>query len=147
LRRSDFSDLQKLNRLIGAGVLAVLLGFAWGLQFPVVKKIWTSSFVLVAGGWSLLLLAAFYYIIDMRQWQRWCVPFLWIGMNPITLYMSTALIDYDAVARHFVGGDVVHFFDQVITPGFGTFVVALASLACVLLLARFLFTRKIFIRV
>ena len=58
--------MQKVAWLAGAGVAALALGFLWGTQFPIVKKIWTSSFVLVAGGWSLLLLALFYYVIDVR---------------------------------------------------------------------------------
>ena len=46
--------------LIAAGVATIAVGYLWGLQFPVIKNIWTSSYVLVAGGWSLLLLALFY---------------------------------------------------------------------------------------
>ncbi len=55
------------------------------------KKIWTSSFVLVAGGYSLWLLALLYWMIDMRQWRGWCRPLVWIGMNAITLYLANNL--------------------------------------------------------
>jgi tripartite ATP-independent transporter DctM subunit len=55
------TDAARWKRWIALGAVMVALGFLWGLQFPVVKKIWTSSFVLVAGGYSALLLAAFYY--------------------------------------------------------------------------------------
>ncbi|MGZ4986730.1 MAG: acyltransferase family protein [Limisphaerales bacterium] len=59
LRSAKYLDQQKVIYLVTAGLVAVALGWAWNIQFPVVKKIWTSSFVLVAGGYSALLLAAF----------------------------------------------------------------------------------------
>ena len=83
LRRRDLPEMKKVQWLALGGVAALAVGFLWGLQFPIVKKIWSSSFVLVAAGWSTLLLAAFYYIVDIRQWRGWCQAFVWIGMNPI----------------------------------------------------------------
>jgi predicted acyltransferase len=147
LRRTDLVDLRKAGWLAGAGVAALILGSLWGLQFPVVKKIWTSSFVLVAGGWSLLLLAAFYYVVDIRRWRGWCAPFVWIGMNPITLYLVTSAVGVSGIARRFVGGSVQTFFDSFIAPGFGELVIALSTLLLLILLARFLYRRGIFLRV
>lgn len=148
LRRVDLSDRQKLARLVLGGVMALVLGWAWHFQFPVVKKIWTSSFVLVAGGYSLLLLAAFYYVIDMRRWRGWCQPFIWIGMNAIALYVASNLLGgFRRVAQRIVGGSVKIFFDHHVAAGFGDLVIALAGLALVLWLARFLFRRQIFLRV
>ena len=51
------------------GVVAVALGWLWDYQFPVIKKIWTSSYVLVAGGYSAILLGAFYLIVDVWRWH------------------------------------------------------------------------------
>ena len=51
--------------LIGAGIALVAAGYLWGLQFPVIKAIWTSSFVLVAGGYSVILLGVLHQIIDV----------------------------------------------------------------------------------
>lgn len=148
LLRRDVDDGQKLRWLVIAGVVALALGWLWHLQFPVVKKIWTSSFVLVTGGYSLLLLAAFYYVLDVRQWRgAWCAPFLWIGMNPITLYLARNLLSFPRTAQRLVGGDVKLFFDGTFSPATGDLVLELSSLTLLLLLAWFLYRRQIFLRV
>ena len=59
-------DQRKVIRLAVAGVAAVILGFAWGAFFPVIKKLWTSSYVLVAAGYSCLFLALFHQINNER---------------------------------------------------------------------------------
>jgi predicted acyltransferase len=145
LRRPDFDERKKLAWLATGGVAALALGFLWGLQFPIVKKIWTSSFVLVAGGWSLLLLAAFYYVVDVRKWRAWCQPFVWIGMNAITLYVASNLLGYRRIAPRLAGGDVKAFFDSL-APRAGDLVIGLVAIALMLWLARFLYRRQIFLR-
>jgi predicted acyltransferase len=148
LRRTDLSGEKKAGWLAVAGVAALTLGFLWGLQFPVVKKIWTSSFVLVAGGWSLLLLSLFYYIVDVRLWRGWCRPFVWIGMNPITLYLlHGGIVNFNRVALKFVGGDVKAFTDAHVRAGAGDVLGYAATLGLVVLLAWFLYRKKIFLRV
>lgn len=145
LRRTDVDEMKKVGWLAGGGVLALACGFLWGLQFPIVKKIWTSSFVLVAGGWSLLLLAAFYYIVDVRKWRAWCQPFIWVGMNAITLYLASNLLGYRRIAVRLAGGDVKTLFDSWIPRG-GDLVLGVVAIALMLWLARFLYRRQIFLR-
>jgi predicted acyltransferase len=147
LRRRDRTDAEKLRRLVLTGLAALAVGWLWHLQFPVVKKIWTSSFVLVAGGWSLLLLAAFYYVVDVRRWRGWCQPFLWVGMNAITLYVANNLLGFRRVAQRFAGGDVKTFLDQHVGARAGDLLIAVVGLALMLWLARFLYRRQIFLRV
>ncbi len=146
LRRADRTDAQKLTALVVGGVAAIALGHLWGLQFPIVKKIWTSSFVLVAGGWSLLLLAAFYYVVDVRGARRWCTPLVWVGLNPITLYLCSGLIGYRVVANRFVGGDVRTFLDRTLGAGGGDLGTNLGAIAVMLTLAWFLHKRQIYLR-
>lgn len=147
LRRPDVSDGRRAGGLVVAGAAALAAGLLWGLQFPVIKKIWTSSYVLVAAGWSLLLLALFHHVIDIRGCRRWCAPFVWIGMNPITLYLLTSAVPVQGIARRFVGGEVQAFVDGLLVPGAGELVVALTGLLLLILLARFLHQRRIFLRV
>ena len=73
--------------LVIAGALMLCAGWAWSPWFPVIKKIWTSSYVLVAAGWSAILLGVFHWVIDVRGWRRWSRPFVWVGMNSITIYL------------------------------------------------------------
>ena len=71
---------------------------------PINKLIWTSSYVLFAGGWSLLIFTAFYWIIDVKGWMRWAFPFIVIGLNPITIYVAQGLFDFGMVANVFIHG-------------------------------------------
>jgi predicted acyltransferase len=148
LRNSGAADRRKAAVLAGAGAVSVLVGFAWGIEFPVVKKIWTSSYVLVAGGFSSMLLGLFYWVIEVKGMNRWCLPFVWIGMNPITLYMASDVLNgFDGLAARVTGGSVSSFLDVYVARGCGDLVTALAGIALFLALARFLYKRKIFIRV
>ncbi len=146
LRSANFCDKWKLIYLVSFGAAAVLLGFLWGMQFPVVKKIWTSSFVLVAGGFSALLLAAFYLVVDVWKYQRWCRPFIWIGMNSITVYVANNLIGFRRLAERFTGGDVKAFLDTNVGKGCGDLLLALTGLGLGVLFCWFLHRRKIFLR-
>ena len=147
LRNSRVEDKRKAVWLVGAGVVMVVVGFAWGMQFPVVKKIWTSSYVLVAGGYSAMMLGVFYYVVDVRGWQRWAVPFMWIGANAITIYFAENIFNFERLAGRLVGGDVARFFDAHLTDGGGDLVRACAGLLIAFALAGFLYRRKIFLRV
>jgi predicted acyltransferase len=147
LRRSDMGEGRRVVGLCIAGVIALGLGYLWSLQFPIIKLLWTSSYVLVTGGWSLLLLAGFYYLIDVRQWQGWSQPFVWIGMNAITLYLLVNFVSFRGLSQRVVGGSVSSFFDRTVAVGFGDVMMMAVRLALVILLAHFLYQRKIFLKV
>jgi predicted acyltransferase len=146
LQSPAVSDRRKVAWLLGAGAVSVLAGFAWGLQFPVIKKIWSSSFVLVAGGYSAMLLGGFYWVVDVLKFQRWCQPFVWIGMNPITLYLADNIIGNRRVATRLFGGDIKAFLDTHIAMGMGDLMISFGEIGIGVLLAWFLFRRKIFLR-
>ncbi|HTL56408.1 MAG TPA: DUF5009 domain-containing protein [Candidatus Limnocylindrales bacterium] len=141
LKNASVPEQKKVLYLLVAGVSGVLVGFLWGLQFPVIKKIWTSSYVLVAGGYACLLLAAFYQMIEIWQWRRWCTPFLWIGMNAITIYLAFHLISFGHFAELVVGGPVHEWLGA-----FGDLVEALVVISMTFAIVRFLYQRKIFLR-
>jgi predicted acyltransferase len=143
LRDSARPILAKAGYLAAAGAALLICGWLWNLQFPVIKKIWTSSFVLVAGGNSCLLLAAFYLIIDGWGWRAWAQPFVWIGMNPITIYLISSIVDIGPIERRFTGGDLRKlYFGHA-----GELIGALTGLLLLFALARFMYQRKIFLRV
>ncbi len=140
------TDREKVTLLAAAGVTLLVAGYGWGLVFPIIKKLWTSSYVLVAGGWSLLFMATFHEIIEIRGWKRWAQPFIWIGMNPIALYLLAHVISFQQLAQRLVGGSVAVWMDSRIVAGFGGFLVSLVSILLCVALARFLYQRQIFIR-
>ncbi|MGH7969123.1 MAG: DUF5009 domain-containing protein, partial [Limisphaerales bacterium] len=132
---------RKVAYLLAGGIASVVLGFAWGLEFPVIKKIWTSSYVLVAGGYAAIFLAVFYQVIEIWGWRRWCTPFVWIGMNPITIYMVFHLIEFPNLAKLVAGGPV-----HQALGAWGDMGMALVVIAMTFSLVRFLYQRKIFLR-
>ncbi len=155
LLKSDRQPWKKAVILLIAGAVSVALGMAWGglfpsvpqlaflvpLKFPVIKKIWTSSFVLVAGGYSAIALGIFYLIIDVWKIRFWTLPFLWIGMNALTLYLVETLFKIPEFANHFVGGNVAKAFGD-----YAEVARTATGLILLLLLGRFLFRRGIFLR-
>lgn len=142
LKNPVFTDRRKVVSLIVGGLVCLAVGWAWHLNFPVIKKIWTSSFVLVAGGYSCLLLAAFYQVVDVWKFQRWAMPFVWIGVNPITIYFGGRFIDFEGLAKLFVGGPVA-----VACGPYAELVLAMTSLGFGFWFLRFLYQRRIFLRV
>jgi predicted acyltransferase len=149
LMNPAFGNDRKLLLLFGAGAACIALGWLWGLQFPVIKKIWTSSYVLVAGGYSALLLGAFYLVVDVWKYQRWCQPFVWMGMNAITIYLVKNFLGgtFNRLSARLVGGDVKLWFDAHVAKGFGDLLIAVVGLLLAFWLVRFLYQRKIFLRV
>lgn len=133
--------------LIGGGIAMIAAGYLWSLQFPIVKAIWTSSFVLVAGGYSAILLGVLHQVMDVWGWKAWATIFVWIGANAIALYFINGVVGFQPFARRFVGGDVAAWLNQTVTPGTGLFVTHVVGLALAVALAGFLYRRKIFIRV
>jgi len=89
---------RKAAALALAGLACLALGHLWGLVFPINKNLWSSSFVVWTAGWSLLLLALFYLVIDVWERRRWAFFFVVIGVNPLTIYLLQAFVDFDGVA-------------------------------------------------
>lgn len=145
MRDTKWTPTQKTLVLFGAGVAAIMLGYLWGLQFPVIKKLWTSSYVLIAAGWSAILLGAFYWLIDVKGWSRWAQPFVWIGLNPITIYLLGNLIDFDALAARVLGGPVQAFADGI-AANLGGVLISFGGMLLAVGVCWFLHRRKLYLR-
>lgn len=145
LRLEQFPPGGKSLYLGLAGFVLIVAGAGWGTVFPVVKKLWTSSFVLLAGGWSLIFLAVFHQVVDVWRVRWWCAPFQWIGMNALTIYITANLLGtnggWQGIAARFVGGPVAGVFGV-----YGKAFIAVAGLGVMLAFARFLYRRGIFLR-
>jgi predicted acyltransferase len=147
LRSAGPTPRQKSLWLVGAGIVLVAVGYLWALQFPIIKALWTSSFVLVAGGYSALLLGSMHQIIDVWGHRIWATVFIWIGANAIMLYFLNNVMSFERFAVRFVGGDLGRLLDWAATPGTGRFAAHALGLAFAVALAGFFYRRKIFLRV
>jgi predicted acyltransferase len=157
LLRSKASPWMKVFWLILLGALCLVLGGIWGfwlpsiaaessplvqhLSLPIIKHLWTSSLVLWAGGWSFLLLALFYALIDGIGWRRWAYPLVVLGANAITVYMAWHLIDFRDISNPIVGG-----LAEQLGP-YGEVLKSLGALAAVWLIAWAMYRKRIFIRI
>ena len=139
--RSGRSGNQKAGGLAVAGLAGVVLGLVWSLSFPMIKRVvWSSSYVSFACGWSLLLLALFYWVIDVKGFRRWTFFFTVIGMNAITIYFVQTIVNFKDIARLFVGGIEHH------AGAFAPLVLPLGMLALKWWLLWFLYQRKAFFK-
>ncbi|MEO8253939.1 MAG: DUF5009 domain-containing protein [Flavobacterium sp.] len=86
------------------GFAGILLGLFLGIWHPIIKKIWTSSFVLLSSGVSFLLLALFYWIIDVKGYTKWAFPFRVIGLNAITAYVASHVLNFSLIAKQVLYG-------------------------------------------
>lgn len=166
LLRSTWSRAMKFVWLVVAGLACLLLGWvvaggpvplltrdmtteaipAWlatwqKIRFPIIKHIWSSSMVLWAAGWSFLLLAVFYLMIDVWGLRRWAFPFVVIGMNAILAYMLTHPHNVGSIAAPYVAGLAKHL------GAAGAGLSVLASFAVVWLILYYLYRNRHFLRV
>jgi predicted acyltransferase len=133
---------KKALTLTIAGVVFILLALLWNLDFPINKNLWTSSFVLLVGGLSLILLALFYYIIDVLGYVRWAFFFRIIGMNSILIYMSGHFINWEYTTNGFF-----QWLGQLIGNPFNAVVMAICYVMIKWAFLYFMYRKKVFLRV
>lgn len=139
--RSDNKPWTKVGGLLVACMGCLAAGYGWSFLFPIIKNLWTSSFVLVAAGWSLLLLTFFYTLIDVLGWRTWSFVWVVIGMNAITIYIAKSIIDFTKISKYFLTG-VSNLADPWQLP-----VLQAGTLLAMWLFLYFLYKQKIFLRV
>ena len=132
----------KVVTLLFAGVLCVCLGWLIDPYLPVNKDLWTSSFVLVTTGWSLILLAIFYALVDVIKLHRLSFVFIVIGCNAIIIYLASSLVKWEYLASSLFGG-VIRAMPLDIQP----LMSAIALLLVQWLLLYWMYKRGIFIKV
>jgi predicted acyltransferase len=100
-----WNKVKKGTALITAGIVLLGAGLLWSMFFPINKNMWTSSFVLYAGGWSMMLVAVFYFIIDAGGYKKWSMPFVWVGVNSILIYMAAhGMVNFESTSHFLLGG-------------------------------------------
>jgi predicted acyltransferase len=145
LRRSaeEASGDRKAAGLAIAGLVLLAVGGLWSFVFPLNKNLWTSSFVLWTCGWGSLLLAFFYWTIDVRGWLRaFGAFFAVIGMNSVLIYLSSKFINYDFTSKALFGG-----LAKAVSPAVGSLILAVGFFAVEWMLFWFLKRQKVFLKV
>jgi predicted acyltransferase len=145
--RSERAPMERLRWLAVAGVIALIVGWSLGALgvCPVVKRIWTPSWTLFSGGWCLLLLATFYFVVEMRGWKAWTLPLLVIGMNSISAYcMDHLWLSFirSALTTH-LGKNAFLIFGKAYEP----LLLGGATLLVLWLILLWMYRRKIFLRI
>jgi predicted acyltransferase len=141
--KSGLAPGKKFVALTSMGLAGLAAGWAWSEWggFPIIKHIWTSSMVLWAGGWSYLLLALFYLLMDVVGWRRWAFLFVVIGMNAITIYVARWFIPFYGISEGLVGGLARHL------GAAGPVLIAFTAVLLAWLLVYHLYRQKIFLRI
>ena len=128
--------------LLLGGIGLIILALIWNVDFPINKNLWTSSFVLLTGGISLMLLSIFYYIIDVQQHKSWAFFLKVIGMNSILIYLSGHFINWKYATDSFF-----HWVGQLVGDPFGVVALAICALIVKWFFLYFLYKKKVFLRV
>lgn len=128
--------------LLGSGLTILNLGWAWDTVLPVIKPIWTSSMVLVSGGWCLILLAGFYLVFDVWQvgvkWVGWLKIY---GMNSIVAYVLSEAVNWHSVSASIFGGFAG------LNERWAAFVLEFGCVAIVFFILWLLYKNRVFIKI
>lgn len=144
LLMKDLPQRRKILILLMTGLVAVVAGYLMNPVIPIIKRICTSSFIIVSGGWCLLAMALSYWLIDVLHYRKLAIFFAIVGMNPIFIYLFSNL-----GGKHLLTGMAEPFTSRIFSWGgeitinvMTTIVVA----AMVWYISYFLYKRKIFIK-
>lgn len=142
LRKAKVSENHKLKELVLTGLICIGIAFVWNLHFPIFKRMWTSSFIMLTAGMAFLSIGLFYLVIDILKFQKWAFFFVVIGMNSLTIYMVYRFVNFRYTSRL--------LFEGLYKPfGENWFPVmeSLGALLLVWLFLYFLYRKKIFFKV
>lgn len=141
LRQTKRNDWQKIYLLAGIGTALVVVALIIHPFYPIIKKCWTTTFNIMAGGISFILIALFYMIIDVLKWQKWSFYFRVIGMNSIFVYLFLHFVDIQRTVNSLFGWSVALLGEA------GPLISRVGSLAVVWGLLYYMYKKDIFLRV
>jgi predicted acyltransferase len=132
----------KVKLLFIYGLIMIIVGLTWGQFFPIIRTLWTSSFVMVTVGISTLLLASFYLLIDIWGYSKWAFFFVVFGVNSIAIYMMAHLFDFRLIGNILVGG-----LSNLFSPDVQAFIQAFTAMAIMWLIMYYMYNKKTFIKI
>lgn len=148
LKRKDKDDATKVSWLSTYGFIAIVFGLIWSLFFPINKALWTSSFVLYTGGFAQMILAACYWLIDVRGYKKYTGFFVHFGVNAITAYMLSMYVPHYLNILTFDNKNLYDIlFNNWLSPVNASLAMAVFWLFVVWLIMWFLYRKKVIIKV
>ena len=141
LKEKEWTPERKLVWLVIIGILMVIVGWTWGFWHPVIKKLWTSSMVLVSSGYCFLLMALFYYVIDYKGWRKHTEWLKVYGMNSIVAYMLAMCVNFSCI-----GHSLFHGLEQYMGVYYQVLITASNALIVYFIL-WWMYKKQIFLRV
>ena len=141
LRKAEMDGKRKFFILVGLGGLLLILSYLVEPYYPVIKKAWTTSFNLRAGGFSFLLLSIAYLVVDVWKYDRWGFYFKVIGVNAITIYLGSSFIDFSFTSRAVLGGFLINLGD------WAPVIISAGALALEWMVLVWMYRNKIFLKV
>ncbi len=142
LRKKKEHNLRKVGLLAGTGAILIAAALLLNPLYPVIKSCWTTTFNLLAGGISFILLALFFLVIDHWKLRSWAFYFRVIGMNSIFVYLFTRIVDVKSISTFFTG-----WLTLLVAEETAPLITALGSLAVIWLVLYFMYKKKIFLRI
>jgi len=142
IRKSADAGSRKSRWMAAAGLAFVALALIWNFDFPINKNLWTSSFVCLAGGLSLLYFSLFYYVIDVLNYKKWAFFFKVIGMNSILIYLSGEFINWSYATNGFF-----QWLGELTPEIWAPVVLAICYVFVKWIFLYFLYRKKVFLRV
>ncbi len=142
VKESKDSGRRKTIVLLIAAAVLLAAGLVWSIWYPVIKKLWTGTFVLIAAAYSVAMFAIFYYCIDVRGWKKGATFFRVVGLNSITIYIGQTIISFTDISRFFLGGLI-----KVCPPAVGEVLLWTGYLGFAWLFLYFLYRHKCFLKV
>ena len=91
LLKQKIDSYKRLIYLSGLGLILFVCGAILNYFEPINKQLWTVSFVLFMGGWAMIFLSLSIWFIDMKDWNKWLMPFIILGSNPIVIFVGSSL--------------------------------------------------------
>ena len=127
--------------LIGGAILAVV-AYVGNFFVPINKMLWSSTFVCAVGAYSLIMMAIFYYIVDVKGWQKWTLVFRVVGMNSITIYLAQRIISFSGINKFFFGG-----LAGLCSEAVGEVILDAGFVVVCWLFLYFLYKKKVFLKI
>ncbi|MGQ9620708.1 MAG: acyltransferase family protein [Bacteroidales bacterium] len=141
IRSSFYTKNKRVLGLVGAVLVSIIIALIWNLSFPIIFRLWSSSYAILTIGLSSVLLGLFYWLIDVKGYKKWTFPFVVVGMNSIPIYFLTRFFDFGIIVNVFVHG----FIDYL--GSFKPLFWALCVLMVQCLFSYLLYKKKIFLKV